>query len=272
MKHAPLFFALPVSAWLLAAVSFGTGACATTPAPHVPAASASVTSVTSVTSVAPGPSALAPPSIASSASPPVASAAPSTTAPGRPRLTYRLVLQPDIGTRKETVLTFVELGRHPLAGSVDTEVIELAAERGNGLAVMQDFQELGVSFAPVETLFPRWTLLVKTAPKQSSTWLLQSQAPPSDRAIHETLAEPAPFREPTTLPKAPKNPPMDREYRYRKSVGGAEVACAAFVHPSPESGDFYDYEHCYEPGVGITELQLHSVWGSYELTLVRPTK
>ena len=89
------------------------------------------------------------------------------------------------------MLTFVELGRHPLAGSVDTEVIELAAERGNGLAVMQDFQELGVSFAPVETLFPRWTLLVKTAPKQSSTWLLQSQTPPSDRAIHETLAEPA---------------------------------------------------------------------------------
>jgi hypothetical protein len=46
-----------------------------------------------------------------------------------------------------------------------------------------------------------------------------------------------------------------------------DSTCSGYIHPSPDTGDFFSSERCFAPNVGITRLVFDSVWGGYELEL-----
>ena len=67
--------------------------------------------------------------------------------------------------------------------------------------------------------------------------------------------------------EAYRNAAADEPLVYRKQVGPWDSVCSGLMHPAPESGDFFSWERCFEPSVGITRLVFHSVWGAYEAQL-----
>jgi hypothetical protein len=153
-----------------------------------------------------------------------------------------------------------EVARHEVAGH---RVVELAASV-DGEALTAD--HLGaLAPAPFPTFAPRLALVRGDA----GIWLLfvSDERGASEASVTEVLRDPPTW----PLAGAASSPGggSDEPIVYRKQVGPWNSVCNGLMHPAPESGDFFSWERCFEPSVGITRLVFHSVWGAYEAQLVQ---
>jgi hypothetical protein len=201
----------------------------------------------------------APPAQSPATSPP--------TAAGPRRWVYQLTIPDEMDESKpraqhELVLTEAarrQVGGHP--------VIELAVSL-DGQPLTPD--SLGELLAPAPfDVFGTRLVLLRSGP---GIWLLFAS---DEGASGEDVA--AALAETPTWPLAGAPPgnasPEDHEDEpviYRKQTGRWESVCNGLMHPSPDSGDFFSWERCFSPAIGITRLVFTSVWGSYELQLVTP--
>jgi hypothetical protein len=183
---------------------------------------------------------------------------PTAKAAGR-RWVYRgTVDAPEPRTPLE--LALVETGRRTIDGRL---YVELAVEVHGKRIQESDLESLGLAGSPFGIFAPTWILVFD----KGATHLIAG-----------TLAEPATprafgmatWRITDRKKQEPRHVPEDRDstFHYGKKINSWPSQCAAYVHPSPDTGDFYNTEHCFAPGVGITQLRYQSVWGSYEFELV----
>jgi len=162
------------------------------------------------------------------------------------------------GAARPHRLELAEAARREVAGH---RVVELVATL-DGEPLTAD--RLGaLAPAPFPTFSPRLALVRGDA----GIWLLFANEEGASVAEVSEIV-----RDPPTWPLAggPRAAATvtDEAVVYRKQVGPWDSLCSGLMHPSPESGDFFSWERCFEPTVGITRLVFHSVWGAYEAQLV----
>jgi hypothetical protein len=254
-------------------------------APTGPAAQTSADTIAHVDAVAPTAAPTTAPSTVSKTNDAPGEAKPAANASGaeaRRRWLYRLETRSESGEEKTTVLSFVEDRRVLVKKPKSSEPllrIDLVAEHGGSRATRQDFENDGYPHTPIdqEMLHPRWTFVVGVGARGKTTdhslWFLTSDTPLADEELLERLSRPADIASLGRAGPPPSNPPTDRTYVFARAgteAGATErSACMGFLHPAPESGDVFDVERCFSVEHGLTHGAIHSVWGSYELDLVR---
>jgi hypothetical protein len=166
------------------------------------------------------------------------------------RWVYELTAIGDDGNKKPPVeLTLVETGRKE---DGKTRTLELAAEVGGKRLDSDRMSELGLASAPFETFGAKLVLKVG-----------------ADKVTLTGGAD-AKWKLKDLKRKKPKNEPENRSFSFGEKHGVWQSVCQSFLHPSPDTGDYYGTTRCYAPGVGVTYLDLDSAWGGYELELVTP--
>jgi hypothetical protein len=201
-------------------------------------------------------------------------AATASDASKAPRWTYRAKVTRD-GEAQEAAtpdatreLDMVETGRREIAGyRVHDLVVEVAGTRQGP----DDLERLGLTAAPFPEFAPHLALVFGTFKGQPAAWLLLSDDAPDADEVRTLVAEDPtwPLAPGAKLEGSPAALRPDDEGVYRKAIGSWPSLCAALQHPSPDTGDYYSYERCLAPEVGLTRLEFDSVWGGHELELVR---
>lgn len=203
-----------------------------------------------------------------------ATAAPAADAAKAPRWTYRAKVTRD-GEAPETAapdatreLDLVETGLREVAGY---RVHDLIVEVGGRRQGAEDLDRLGLTAAPFPEFAPHLALVFGTHKAQPSAWLLLGDDAPDADEVRTLVAEDPtwPLSPTAKLDGSPAALRPDDEGVYRKAIGSWPSLCAALQHPSPDTGDYYSHERCLAPEVGLTRLEFDSVWGGYELELVR---
>lgn len=220
----------------------------------------------SVSRLALGAPGASPPARTSPASP----AKTSPTAESVRRWIYRLDARSEAGAGiKGVELALVEVARRPHG---DGEAIELTVERDGRTLAADELDKLGLGEQPPGPVFSiRPGLLVRILrnPGGSTVTLFDGAAADRAEALKEPLARWRLSDARKSAPRAERTP-ADRAYSYGRKVAEWPSVCQAYAHPSPETGDYYEWERCYAHGVGITRMVWRSAWGEYELDLVRP--
>ncbi len=188
-------------------------------------------------------------------------------APASRKWTYRGTAGTEADAKpKPLSLSLVEIGRRTLAGRA---TVDLAVEVDGKRQTREQLAALGLASAPFPVFTQSWSLLLASGAEEAR--LVGGDQPATPAALKEPMeGASCTWKKADARKKRPKSPRGDRAFGYGKKVGRWPSVCAAFEHPSPESGDFYAIEHCFAPGVGVTRLSFESVWGRFELELVEP--
>jgi hypothetical protein len=169
------------------------------------------------------------------------------------------------GKSRPAQLELREIGRRSVGART---VVDLAAYR-RGKPIPGELEEaLGIPHAPFTTLQSHFTLVLGRDKRGPYVAVLLGEEPATPERIDKVDEEWARFR-PTSRPHPGASAPLDRSFRYTATFGPRQALCEAYEHPSPDTGDNYEHERCWAPGVGLVQLKFDSVWGGYELSLER---
>jgi hypothetical protein len=180
------------------------------------------------------------------------------------RWLYKGSLGGDEGEKKPIELALVETGRRTLGAY---QVVDLAVQVG-GKPIEED--TLGkLNPAPFGTFSAKLGLLVG---KDVTALVLVGDEPLAEGTLKSSLKEAVKWRARDAKRKRPRanHEPSDRAFNYGKKTGAWPSLCQAYLHPSPDTGDFFESEKCFAPHVGLTTWSFESAWGAFELELVTP--
>jgi hypothetical protein len=179
------------------------------------------------------------------------------------RWLYRGNTVTEAGDKAPLELAFVETGRRAVGAY---QVVDLTVHL-DGKAI--DDEQIGhINTAPF-TIFARKLGLI--IGKDVTAFVLLGDAPLAEASIKEALAHGTKWRAKDAKRKPPRaaHEPQDRPYAYGRKTGDWSSICEAYLHPSPDTGDFYETERCFAPRVGVTVWTFESAWGGFELELVK---
>lgn len=178
------------------------------------------------------------------------------------RYSYDLTAKPGGGGAEvRTKVTWVETGRRTVSGLT---ALDFSLFQGDKPLSDSDLEELGIFSTPVLTFATQWTLLFG----RGFTQFFEGGLPSEPEEQARALASATTFR--TRDQGKPRKVLPDQTFYYGKRVGKWSCICKGYMHPSPDTGDFFESETCFAPNVGITLRSFSSVWGDFTLRLLTP--
>ncbi len=215
--------------------------------------------------LAPPPPAVAQPAPAPAAQPaptakPAPTAQPAAASPRR--FSYELSANPGAGRSAVwTKVTWVETGRRTVGGLT---ALDFSLFQGDKPMSEADLEALGIHDTPVSSFATQWTLLFG----RGFTQFFEGGLPSEPEEQARALASATTFR--SRDQGKPRKVLPDQTFYYGKRVGKWSCICKGYMHPSPDTGDFFESETCFAPNVGITLRSFSSVWGDFTLRLLTP--
>lgn len=151
-------------------------------------------------------------------------------------------------------------------------VVDFAVAVAGAQVDTATLRQLGLLYAPFEVFSPHWSLVFGRHKNEPAVWLVRGDQPASEEDIKKLLPNPPTWLLSNAIRGSvkPRKKPFDRAYLYGQKIGAWSSVCEGFAHPSPDTGDYFESERCFAPGVGITRLAFHSVWGNHALDLLAP--
>ena len=158
-------------------------------------------------------------------------------------------------------VTWVETGRRTVGGLT---ALDFSLFQGGKAPSDSDLEELGILSTPS---FLRHTmdaaLRARLYPVFRRRTPQRAGGTGASLGLGHHLPQPRPGASPA------KSSPTRRSTTASASASGPASA-RGYMHPSPDTGDFFESETCFAPNVGITLRSFSSVWGDFTLRLLTP--
>ncbi|HNN95606.1 MAG TPA: hypothetical protein PKI03_25180 [Pseudomonadota bacterium] len=191
---------------------------------------------------------------------PAPTAQPAAASPRR--YSYELSANPGAGRAAAwTKVTWVETGRRTVGGLT---ALDFSLFQGDKPMSEADLEALGIHDTPVSSFATQWTLLFG----RGFTQFIEGGLPSEPEEQARALASATTFR--SRDQGKPRKVLPDEAFYYGKRIGKWSCICRGYMHPSPDTGDFFESETCFAPNVGITLRSFSSVWGDFTLRLLAP--